>query len=199
MKKAMFLIIIIFISGCSKYANLSDLAIIKSIGIEYNNGYTLYAEIIDEIDKDNNPKTKIIKVNNKNLSLIFEDLKKVANKEIYLSHIDLIIFDFNLKENNYQEIINYFINNQELRNDFLCILSNDIGKLLNISKYDEIEQIINANNENKQIIKISFEELIKEYFNKKEFTISLFKTDNQIHYQNNYHFKNNKLERIYDE
>ena len=173
MKKIFLLFFIIIITGCMRYTELNDLAIIKSIGIERNNEYTLYLEIIDEVDKDNKPKTTIKKTNGKNIQELFTNINKTINKDVYLSHIDLLILDERLNHNDYQNIFKYFINNHKLRNDFLTIMSNDIKKLLENTKYDEIEKLIQ--NKKNNIIKISFEEIISNYLNKNNFKFFISK------------------------
>jgi len=196
MKKIFLLIFLLFITGCMNYNELNDLAIIKSIGIEYNNDYYIYAEIIEDIDKDNIPKTKVIKASGKNMDELFNNIKLLVNKEIYLDHIDLLILDENLNNNNFQEITKYFILHQELRNDFYTIIGSDIENILNNAKYDEIEKMIINNKNDNQIIKISFEEIISKYLDHKIFNISKIIYDNEIKFDGNYQYINNHLERI---
>ena len=94
MKKILLIIIILMLTSCKKYTELNNLAIIKSIGIEHKDSYNLYALIIDEIDKDNNPKTKIIEVNRNVINrgdVGYNDVKieldKSINKDIVISYI----------------------------------------------------------------------------------------------------------------
>lgn len=197
--KKYLLLIILFLTGCTKYNDLNELAIIKSIGISHDNEYTLFAEIIDEIDKDNNPITKVIETKDKDLNKLFNNIKLLVNKEIYFSHIDLLILDINLNNNDYQKIINYFLEHHEFRNDFLCVLSKDIKNVLENTKYDEIEDLINTNKESKNIIKISFEEIMKNYLDKQVFTLSEVSYNEKIIFNGNYKYHNNKLERITNE
>ena len=197
--KKYLLLIILFLTGCTKYNDLNELAIIKSIGISHNEEYTLFAEIIDEIDKDNNPITKVIETKDKDLNKLFNNIKLLVNKEIYFSHIDLLILDINLNNNDYQKIINYFLEHHEFRNDFLCVLSKDIKNVLENTKYDEIEDLITTNKESKNIIKISFEEIMKNYLDKQVFTISEVSYNEKIVFNGNYKYQNNKLERITNE
>ncbi len=194
MKKLFLLIFILFITGCMNYTELNDLAIIKSIGIEYNHDYFIYAEIMEDIDKDNIPKTKVIKASGKNMDELFNNIKLLVNKEIYLDHIDLLILDENLNKENFDEIIIYFLNYQELRNDFYTIIGNNIENILNNAKYDEIEKMIINNN--LKIIKISFEEIISKYLDHKIFNLSKIIYNDGIQFDGNYQYRNNKLERI---
>ena len=195
MKKIIIILIILLLTGCNKYTELNELAIIKSIGISKNDNYTLYAEIITDI-KDNEPITEIIEVSDNKIDNLFNKIKLLVNKEIYFSHIDLIILDFNLNNNDYNNLIKYFINHHEFRNDFLTILSSDIKSILDNSKYDEIEELIITNKESKDVIKKTFEELIREYLDNHEFTLSSIKYEDKIIFDGNYHYKDNKLKVI---
>ena len=195
MKKILLLIIFIT-TGCTQYTDLKDLSIIKSIGIEYHDSYTIYAQVYDVINKNNNPTTKIIKAYGKTIKEAFINLKTISNKKLYYSHTDLLIFDTLLQNNNYDEIINYIINNNDFRNDYLVIVSSDVYNTLDNSKYDEIESLIKTNN---LTTKINFINLINDYINNKAFIISKIDYDNNIVYNGNYKYKNNKLERLNDE
>ena len=197
MKKLLF-IIIILLTGCSKYTDLKHLTIIKSIGISYNNGYTIYAQIYDEIKKDNDPKTKVIESNGNTIKEAFNNLKKKVGKEIFLSHIDLLIMDKELTKNNYSETIDYFIYNDEFRNDFFTILSSDIYNLLSKTKYDEIENFIKSNSSIKKIINISFEELANNYLENIPFTITCINYNDFFEYEN-YTFNNQFIKRVNNE
>lgn len=196
--KKILLILFFLLTGCTKYTDLKDLTIIKSIGIEYNDKYTIYAQIYDEIKKDIEPKTKVVITDGSTIKELFDNLKKKVNKEIFLSHIDLLILNTNIKDKNYSEIIDYFITNNEFRNDFLVILSDDINTLLKDTKYDEIEDFIKANGNIKNIINLSFEKLANNYLENNPFIITKIEYDNYFRYQN-YYFNNHKLERIFNE
>ena len=195
MKKIIIILILLLLTGCNKYTELNELAIIKSIGISKNDNYTLYAEIITDI-KDNEPITEIIEVSDNKIDNLFNKIKLLVNKEIYFSHIDLIILDFNLNNNDYDNLIKYLINHHEFRNDFLTILASDIKSILDNSKYDEIEELIITNKESKDVIKKTFEELIREYLDNHEFTLSSIKYEDKIIFDGNYHYKDDKLKVI---
>ena len=190
MKKIILLLIIFFECGCMKYTELNDLGIIKSIGITY----VVYAQIYDEVKKNNDPKTKIIIASGKTINNAFNKINLMIDKEIFLSHIDLLIIDSNLKNNNYQEIINYFLK-KDLRNDFHCIYSNNIKTLLENNKTDAINTFI-KNNKKGTILKISFDEVINNYLNQQPIKLSMINYHNTIKYNGNYQYFNNHLERI---
>ena len=193
--KKLLILLILLLTGCNKYTELNELAIIKSIGIEKKEDYTLYALIITDI-KDNEPVTEIIKVSDNNLNNLFNKIKLQVNKEIYFSHIDLIILDFNLNNNDYDNLIKYFLNHHEFRNDFLTILSSDMKNVLDNSRYDEIENLIITNKESKTVIKKTFEKIMQEYLDNKEFTISNITYQDKIMFDGNYQYKDNELKEI---
>lgn len=196
MKKAIILLLFLFLTGCD-YIELNDLSIIKSIAINYqNNEYSLYAEIIDEIDDNNNPTTKIIEVNANSIKECFKNLIVRSNKTIHYSHIDLLILSTNLNNNNLNEIFNYFLESKNFRNDFMTISSTDVKTLISDSKYDEIEQLV-KNNQHKELINIDIEEVIKIFLNNNTITLSLFEYENdEVLYKYNIRYKNNTTERI---
>ena len=134
MKKIIILIIFLLLTGCD-YIELNDLSIIKSIAIDYKEDkYTLYAEIIDEINEENIPTTKIIEVNEKSIEKCFKELIIRSNKNIHYSHIDLLILSTNLTNKNLEEIFNYFLESKNFRNDFMTISSNNIDILITVGK-----------------------------------------------------------------
>ena len=198
MKKILLIIIFLLLTGCGKYTDLNNLAIIKSMGISHNDTYTVYAQIIDNMTKDNEVQIKVIESSDSNLENAIQKIKLQVNKEIYMSHLDLIIFDYNLKNNDYQEIIHYFINNNKFRNDFLCVFSKNIEHVLTNSQYDEIEFFLEMNQENKGIIYKRFEKVIQEYLDNNVFSLSGISYSNEITFEGNYQY-NKKTERVIHE
>ena len=187
--KRVLLILIIFITGCSKYNDLNELIIIKSISISYNQKYYINAQIIKSIDENNNPKMKIIESSGNTISESFDNLKKLINKKTYLSHIDLMVLNKNLTNNNYDEIINYFIQNNDFRNDFYCIFSTDPKLLLEKTGYDEIEIFLKTSEKNQKITIKIFDDVIKEFIDNSEITLPDITYHNEILYKNNYKYK----------
>lgn len=196
MKKIIILFIFLFLTGCD-YIELNDLSIIKSIAIDYQeNKYYLHAEIIDEINNENTPTTKIIDISKNKIEECFDELIIRSNKTIHYSHIDLLILSTNLENNNLKEIFNYFLKNKNFRNDFMTISSNNPNNLIKNSKYDEIEQLVN-NNQHKELIKIEIESVIKNYLDTNTITLSLFEYENEnVVYKYNVKYLNNTIERI---
>ena len=149
MKKIFIILIIITLTGCTSYIELNDLAIINSIGIQKdNNNYKISISLLDEINKDTlEPSLKLIEIYNSNLTQAFEELSFNLNKQIYLSHLNLLVIDDSIKNTEIKEIINYFLNNQDARENFLVIFSTKIKDILTNSKFQEINNLVKINNE----------------------------------------------------
>ena len=76
MKKILILLITtLFLTGCTSYIELNDLAVINAIGIEYkNNTYNFYASIVLEVDDETlKPKTSIYEIKGNSLNEIFDN------------------------------------------------------------------------------------------------------------------------------
>lgn len=196
MKKIIFIICILLCCGCD-YIELNNLSIIKNIGITLeDNEYILYASILDEINEENIPSVKVISIKKETIKECFQELIIRSPKNIHYSHIDLLILGNNLKDNNLEEIFQYFLKNNKFRNDFLTISSFNVEKLIKNTKYNEIEEMI-KNNAYSKIIKIDIEEVIKDYLDNNKITLSLFTYDeNNLLYKYNIKYQNNQIERI---
>ena len=167
MKKLLIILIIITLTGCSSYIELNDLAIINSIGIQKDdNNYKISISLLNEVDKDTlEPSLRLIEINNTNLNLAFEELSLNLNKQIYLSHLNLLVIDDSIKKMEIQEIINYFLNNQDARENFLIVFSNKIEEILTNSKFQEINNLVKINQETtSKVIYTTMYDIIKNFF-----------------------------------
>lgn len=200
MKKIILIILILFlITGCSSYIELNDLAIIDIIAIQKNNNnYKLSISYIEEIDKDSlTPKTKIIEKESSNIFLAFDELKLNINKKIYLSHLNMLIIDNSIKTKEIDEIINYFLNNQDSREDFLVIYSDEIENIMQNSKFQEINDLVKINyQETSKVIYTTMYDLIKNYYNNKSFYLTKVNYDQNISTNGIIKFKNNNYTNL---
>ena len=186
--KKILLVLLLLLIGCTKHNDLTNLTIIKSIGITYQDNYHVYAQIIDDINSDKEPIMKVIDVSEKTIKDSFNKLKNKINNEVFFSHIDLLILDTKLNDNNYTEIINYFINNNNFRNDFYCVISPSVNELLINTKYDEIELFLKTNNKNKKINMLNFDNVVKTFIDNNEITLPNITYQDNIIYLGNYKF-----------
>ena len=195
MKKILYLIPIIFLlTGCNTYIELNNLGIINKIGIEHINNYKLYASILDNtLDLKEN----IIIVEGKTIEELINNLSLTLNKKIYLSHLDLLIINNSIKNYEIKELINYFLNNNDTRENFLIVTTDDIENLMNNSNFQEINNLIKINRTETGVsIYTTMFDIIKNYKLNNPIYISNIKYNNQIELDGITKIYNNKISHI---
>lgn len=183
-KKLIIFLLVILISGCS-YNEISDLAIISSIGIDkVNNNYEITATTNSKVD------SKIILTNtSSNIKTAISILNNDISKKIYLDHLKLVVLNTDLNENDLKNIMNYFI---KLDNDFYIYFTNDkssniISNLINkniINNYNDLKIKNNIN---------SFKYFYNSYLNSSYFVTNSISIDNKLNYNNITIYKDNIL------
>lgn len=202
MKKIIILTIILFLTGCNTYTELNDLAIINAIGITKNNNvYKLYTSIIEENEKDTlNIETNTYEIEGNSLNEIIANLSLTLNKKIYMSHLDLLLIDETIKTNEFKEIINFFLNNNETREDFLVAKTDNIKKILEKYKFREINDLVEINHkETSKTIYTTMYDIINNYFNKQSIYLTKINDSEHIKVNGLTEFKNNTYKNINDD
>ncbi len=169
MKKLILLIILtIFLTGCDSYIELNDLVVINAIGIEKDNElYKIYISLVETKNKENI--TKIIEDKGSSINQILDNLSLTLNKKIYLSHLELLVVNNTIKDKEWQEIVNFFLNNNETREDYLVAYSNDLKKALETKEFNYINELIENNfHETSKTIKTSMFDVIKNLYDKEK-------------------------------
>ena len=198
MKKYIFLLIIIFLTGCSSYVELNNLAIINIIGIEkINDDYKITISLIDKIDDDFEPTMETVNIIDSNLNLAFIKLTNLLDKKIYLSHLNVLVINNSIKTIELKEIINFFLNNQESREDFLVTFSNNINDVLEKSNFQEINNLLKINyKETSEVIYMTMYDLIKNYYDNNSFYLTNIDYKDNIYIKGIISFKNNNYEEL---
>ena len=169
MKKIIILILILLLTGCTSYTELSDLSIVNAIGIDYkDNKFILTMNVINGELDDNKIEKELITYQSSGTTLdeCFHNIYLNSNKRLYLSHIDILILTDDAINNQFSNIIKNFLDNNEYRNNFNVVLLNEINltKFMNLQILSEdIINILNTNmNESGITVLKDFETIIKE-------------------------------------
>ena len=197
MKKILIILILLLTIGCSSYTELNNLGVIHIIGIEkVNNKYKLYASIIKEKQGDE-IKTIISIVEGNTINEAINNLSLNLNKEIYMSHLDTLLINDSLNNFDLKEIINYFINNDKTREDFLVATTSDIEKIITNSNFRETNNLIETSlKENSLSIYTTLSDFIKNYYNNNPIYLTNFEIDNNIKIKDIKKIFNNKYQTI---
>ncbi len=199
MKKLLILILIFMLTGCSSYIELNDLAIINTIGLEKeNNIYKFYASIVNIKDENTlEPQMETYEIEGKSLNEIIDNLSLTLNKKIYLSHLNLLLLNDSIKTQEFEEILNFFINNNETREDFLVANTNNIKEIIKKAKFQEINDLVkNSNRETSKTIYTTMYDVIKNFYDKEIIYLPILKLEDTITLNGLKEFKNNTYKEI---
>ncbi len=199
MKKYLILILLFLVTGCSSYIELNDLVIINAIGLaKQNNNYHLYISYVDEINKDTiEPTTTVKEMEGNSLNQIIDDLSLILSKKIYMSHLDLLVINDSIKTKELENIINYFLNNNETREDFLVINTDNIKDILEQTKFKEINDLIENNQrETSKTIYTTMYDVIENYYQKENIYLPYLTYNNSLTLKGLKVFSKNKYSLI---
>ncbi|MDY6072378.1 MAG: Ger(x)C family spore germination protein [Bacilli bacterium] len=137
MKKILILLIMIFsLTGCKDYIEINDLAILTGIVIDYTDDmYEVTAQLIVNDKKSN---TKVFTTKSSSINEAIAELSKLSNKEVFISHLKVLIVTDNIIKNNI-DFKDYFLRSSKSKmNFYVYVINEDIkDKVLNIYKEND--------------------------------------------------------------
>ena len=202
MKKIIMIIsILLLLSGCYDHKELNDLAVISAINInKNNNNYALTLQIINPQKKESESQNKsefiIYKSTGNNINIAFNNIINKISKKLYEPQIQLLLLDENICKNNLKEVLDYFIRNNESRNEFYVLISKNKNNILeNYFSKDIIDTLKTNNNYTGTASLTTLNDLIDTYQNKdKEIVLPILENNqNEISIKYSGIFKNNRL------
>lgn len=131
MKKIVYLLIILLLTGCQNYRELNDLAIVTALSIDYNTEeeeYTILAQVINTANKkestsSENSSFTLYKSSASSLSSAINNNILSSPKKIYLNQIQVIIISKEILENHLDNTLDYILRNPEIRGEISVILA----------------------------------------------------------------------------
>lgn len=133
MKKLMIIIVLVFITGCSGYVELADIEVIENLAIDYSDSE--YKIAVTSVLKNDEMEYLKKEATGKTLSEAIFNLKTKENKKIYIACLKMLLLTEDVVENNLEDVIDFFIDNSESRNDF------DVGIISDLSALDNASDI----------------------------------------------------------
>ena len=158
MKKVLYVVLIIFsiflLSGCSKYEELNNLAIISNITIEYKDDtFIVVMQAMMPQKKENKVDYdyKYHSSSNKSLNKAFSNIIDHSPKKIYLRRVQNVIISYKEREKIMKSFLKY---NEEKKNiskeASVVATKNNLDKFLKVnSDYKYIDSVLKNN---KQIL-----------------------------------------------
>ena len=147
MKKIIIIIICLMLTGCFNYKELNNYAIVTGLSIDKSdNGYEVSALITNAI-KENENKTNISVVSGKGKSIYsaIKDINLKIPKELYLSHLNVIIISEEVAKDGMKPILDYLVREPESHQSYYLIISKDTKAKNALSILDPIANFPSEN------------------------------------------------------
>lgn len=147
MKKIIIIIICLMLTGCFNYKELNNYAIVTGLSIDKSdNGYEVSALITNAI-KENENKTNISVVSGKGKSIYsaIKDINLKIPKELYLSHLNVIIISEEIAKDGMKPILDYLVREPESHQSYYLIISKDTKAKNALSILDPIANFPSEN------------------------------------------------------
>lgn len=136
MKKVLILMILFsMLTGCTDYKELTDMAIISSIAIDYKDDkYDVIIQVLDSNSKEEKEPSIILYNDNGNtLQEAFRNISLKCPKKLYFGHIRTFIVKDTVFKDGASNFIDFVLRNQEIEKDFnLFITNEEIKDIMNI-------------------------------------------------------------------
>ena len=139
MKKLLIIPLILLLSGCYNYRELNELAITTGIAIDKEENYKVTIMIANSkkegSDGSISPQATVYEGNGDTIYEAFKDTSLALSKQIYLSHIDILVLSEEIAKNNLNDVIEFLFRYPQTRNNFQLVLAKDkkAGDILKIT------------------------------------------------------------------
>ena len=127
MKKIILLIICLILCGCNDYAELNKLSLVTAAAIDKNKDKYEVTLLIanspkqDTSAKEGEAKTTVYKAKGKTVSDAIKTIDKKTPKELYFSHINVVVISEEIGKEGFFKIADWLIRNPQTRNRFYLI------------------------------------------------------------------------------
>ncbi|WP_336634860.1 Ger(x)C family spore germination protein [Lysinibacillus fusiformis] len=134
MKKNTIIISLIFLmlilSGCWSKRELSELALVAAFGIDYiDDEFAISVQVIDPSQvsskQPSGGKSPVVTYH-ANGKTVFEAVRKIlalSPRKLYFAHLQLVVIGEELAKNGLRDTVDFLARDQEIRNDFTLIVS----------------------------------------------------------------------------
>ena len=139
MKKLLIIPLILLLNGCYNYRELNELAITTGIAIDKEENYKVTIMIANSkkegSDGSISPQATVYEGNGDTIYEAFKDTSLALSKQIYLSHIDVLVLSEEIVKNNLNDVIDFLFRYPQTRNNFQLVLAKDkkAGDILKIT------------------------------------------------------------------
>lgn len=176
MRKLLIIVLLVFVTGCVNYVELSDIEVIENLAIDYED--KMYKIAVTTVSKDKEKEYKVKKAQGNTLNNAIQNLKMKENKKIYIAHLNLLLLTEDVVESNLDDVIKFFLNNSESRNDFDIAIAEGLDVLDNAKNIKNTIKIIEEDLATTK--SILFEEFLSDILDENPTYLPVVLTNNKI-------------------
>ena len=163
MKKIIIIISLFILTGCYNYTEINSIKLVNGIYIDYkNNKYIGYFDI-----------KKNINVEASSINELFRNFEESISKNPFYAHLKVLVISKEILTHHFDDVIEFFLRNNEIRNNFYLVVSDDIKNL----DSDYIKNILT--NENLVPTSTLFKDILTSYLGKKNIIVPIIKENNK--------------------
>lgn len=157
MKKLILIILsLIFITGCYNYTEINNIKLVNGIYIDYKNDKYIFRF---DINNENIYSTA------SSISEGFRNFESKISKRAYYAHLKILILSNEVLKNHFNEVTEFFLRNNEIRNNFYLVVSDNLKEI----KSNYIKSLII--NSNDVVSSPLFKKIVTAYLSNKEIII----------------------------
>lgn len=129
MKKLMLLLILFSLTGCWNYQELNSLAIATGFAVDMVDDEFEVTVLISNSQKENSGEAKgaassaVYKGKGKTIEEAIKDSSMGISKQIYVSHIEVLVLSEEVAKNKTLEVVDFFFRYPQTRNEFLVVIA----------------------------------------------------------------------------
>ena len=184
---------LILCSACFNYIEINDLVLINGIGIDYKDGkFHVSVEALYQ-NKENSDSNfewgQVSEVMADSLSDAFNRLSLKLQKNPYYAHLKILIISEEIARNHFNDLIDYYLRNNDIRNIFSLVVSDDISPkelLSSSSKYypvvsERLRELLENNKYKNYIVyNLYFKDIASNYLtNNKDIVLTMIGLENK--------------------
>lgn len=134
-KKIILIILILLLTGCSDYRELTDMAIVPSFAIDYkDNKYHVIVHVLDAKKEDKKAEVVLYEDTGDTLHEAFRKISLKSPKKLYAGHVNTVIISENIAKTGLSKVFDFILRDAEVEKSFsFLITKEDINEVMNIS------------------------------------------------------------------
>ena len=155
MKRLKYLLplLILLLTGCSNYRELTDIAITTAIAVDYStetNEYTLLTQVVNTVKQDdasssNEPTFLIFYSTSNSMTEAMNKIVLESPRKLYTSQTQVIVLSKEVIENKLDNVLDYFIRNPDVRGETLILLAPNKEDLKGITIQTLLDNLSSSN------------------------------------------------------